>query len=236
MIRVAVVEDNVIYADMFKKKILETDFKDKTIVDIYLSPINFLNNLEADKYQLCFSDIKMPELDGVEMADKIRNKDSRLLLVFVSSYPEYATEGYRVKAFDYFTKDQLDRGWDALTGRILNQLEDNRKKIYKIIRQSSVEIIPINLIVYIYKEGKYCIFVVDGREKATIRKPIKDIGTELQGYKNFILVKRGYIINMEKIRKYSAEKVVMENGDELKIGKAHVARVKELVMRYVEEM
>ena len=59
---------------------------------------------------------------------------------------------------------------------------------------------------------------------------------DFQGYKNFIQIERGYIVNIEKIQKYTAIEVVMENGDKLVIGRAHIASVKELVMRYLEEL
>lgn len=237
MLKIAVIEDSKEYADLLKKKILETDFKDDTEIDLYLDPMKFLDVLgRGEKYQICFSDIEMPGMDGVKLAEKIREKDSKMILIFVSSYLEYATEGYQVKAFDYLLKGNADVKWDALIERVIRQLEDDREKVYKITLQNSVEVIPVDCIIYIYKEGKYCNFVVDGMDKTAVRKTIREVGEELQIYRNFIQVKRGYIINIEKIRKYTSEKVIMENGDELVIGRMHVAKVKDLVMKYMEKL
>lgn len=238
MLKIAVVEDSKEYADFLKKKILETDFNDEVEVDLYLDSMRFLNALgEKEKYHLCFSDIKMPGMDGVKLAEEIRKRDRRMILIFLSSYLEYATEGYQVKAFDYLLKGQVDVRWNILVSRIINQLEDTRDKVYKIAMKNSVEVIPVDNIIYIYKEGKYCNFVVDGMERtAAVRKTIREVEREFQNYKNFVQLKRGYIINIRKIRRYMPEKVSMENGDELIIGRARVTKVKELVMRYMEEL
>lgn len=238
MLIIAIVEDNKEYATMLKKRIMETDFKDKVLVNIYLNPMEFLDKVKAGKrYQLCFSDVMMPEMDGMNLAEEIRKIDSRMLLIFLSSYLEYAPDGYRVNAFDYLLKGREDDKWDALVKRIKKRLKDDRVKVYRIITQNKVEMVPLNKIIYIYKEGKYCNFVLEHeQERITVRKTIKEIGEELDSYKNFIQIKRGYIINIEKIRKYTAEEIIMENGDSLIIGRMHVVRVKELVMKYAEEL
>lgn len=237
MLKIAIIEDSKEYADLLKKKIQETDFKDEVKVGLYFDPIEFLDALsEGEEYQLCFSDIEMPGLDGLRLAEEIRKKGSRMMLIFISCYMEYATEGYRVRAFDYLLKGHLDDRWDAMAGRVVKQLEDDREKVYKITLQNSIKVIPVDSIIYIYKEGKYCNFVVDGMEGVAVRKAIREVGDEFKKYRGFIQIKRGYIINAGKIRKYTAEKVIMENGDELVIGRVHVADVKGKVMEYMEEL
>lgn len=234
MLTIAIVEDKKEYAAMLQKRIMETDLKDKTVVDIYLNPIVFLDKVKAGKrYQLCFSDVMMPEMDGMKLAEEVREVDGRMLLVFLSSYVEYAPDGYRVQAFDYLLKGREDEKWDDLIKRIRRRLEDDRVKVYRIIAQNKIEMVPLNSIIYIYKEGKYCNFVLEyERERITVRKTMKEVGEELDAHQNFIQIKRGYIINIEKIRKYTAEEIIMENGDSLVIGRMHVVRVRELVMKY----
>lgn len=235
MLKIAVIEDNAEYADLLKKKILETDFKDEVSVDLYLKPMEFLDCLgNGEKHQICFSDIKMPGMDGVELAEEIRKKDSRMLLVFLSSYLEYATEGYRVRAFDYLLKDKVDDKWDALVDRIMKQLEDDREKVYKVMAGDKVVTIPLDDIIYVYKAGNYCHFVLMGWQNNIVeRKSMWKLEEDLNSYKYFIYAKRGYIINIRKIREYRVREVIMENGDVIPIGRMHVDRIKDKVMEYM---
>ncbi len=174
-------------------------------------------------------------MDGVTLAEEVRKLDSRMMLVFLSSWLEYATEGYRVHAFDYLLKNRLDEKWELLTGRILKRLQDDREKVYRIIRQDKVEIIPLDQIIYIYKDRKYCNFVLEGmQETVTVRKTISEMEQELKRHANFLPVKRGIIINMDKIRKYSSREVILENGEKIAVGRMYVSSVKENVIRYME--
>lgn len=85
MLKIAIVEDSTEYANLLKEKIMKTDFKDQVLIDLYEDPIVLLNAMEnGAKYQLCFSDIKMPGMDGIKLAEKIREKDNQMILVFLS--------------------------------------------------------------------------------------------------------------------------------------------------------
>lgn len=235
MITIAVVEDDKAYALKLRNRILQTDFHDEVSVDLYLNPEDFLNSWTVGrKYQLCFSDVVMPRMDGIKLAEEIRRTDSRILIIFLSSYQEYATDGYNVNAFGYLIKGRVDDEWDMLVKRIIARLEENKEKVYRVITPKGAMSIWLEDIVYIYKNGNYCHFVLMGKAKSiATRMSLYKIEEGLGAYKYFILIKRGYIINIRKIKEYYTREVVMANGDSIPIGRMHVDRVKEKVMGYM---
>ncbi|WP_208588462.1 response regulator [Gracilibacillus suaedae] len=57
-----------------------------------------------------FLDIKMPELNGLELAEKILEVKPSLPIIFVTAYDEYAIQAFELNALDYLLKPvQLDR-------------------------------------------------------------------------------------------------------------------------------
>lgn len=56
---------------------------------------------KADMYIL---DIEMPGMDGLAVAREIRNRDSRTLIVFLTSYTKYMPDVFEVVTFDYIQK------------------------------------------------------------------------------------------------------------------------------------
>lgn len=238
VIKIAVVEDSREYAEGLRERIQKTDFHEETSIDLFGNAETFLKKLKTgERYHLCFSDVRMPGMDGVVLAEEVREIDCRMLLVFLSSWLEYATEGYRVQAFDYLLKSRLDDKWELLTGRILKRLREDREKVYRIKMQDTVKVIPLDQIIYIYKEQKYCNFVLEGmRETVTVRKTISEVESELASYNNFLTIKRGIIINMDKIRRYSTREIVLENGEKITVGRVYISRVRECVIRYMEEI
>ena len=62
--------------------------------------------LSEDKkvYDLVFMDVEMPFMDGLKTAKKLREKDSQVVLVFVTKLFQYAVNGYEYNAADYIIK------------------------------------------------------------------------------------------------------------------------------------
>ena len=55
-------------------------------VDAYTSSIKALANFKSDFYKLALLDIKIPEMDGIELYKNIRNKDKKIKICFISAY------------------------------------------------------------------------------------------------------------------------------------------------------
>ena len=55
-------------------------------------------------YDLVFMDVEMPFMDGLKTAKKLREKDSQVVLVFVTKLFQYAVNGYEYDAADYIIK------------------------------------------------------------------------------------------------------------------------------------
>lgn len=56
------------------------------------------------QYEIIFMDIRLPGMDGMKAAKRLREKDHSVLLVFLTSLAQYAVEGYEVEAADYIIK------------------------------------------------------------------------------------------------------------------------------------
>ncbi len=233
MISMAVVEDNEEFAGLLRRRILsETDWGTAVSVSVYLSPEEFLREAAAGtQVDVAFLDVEMPGMNGMELAAGIRSRDKGMLLVFVSSFSRYAVEGYQVYAFDYLLKSQMDCRWDKLAGRLRKALAEGREKLYTIQTMNRTERIPVDEILYIYKEEKYALIAV-GAERIAVRKTMREIAEELGDHRQFVQVKKGILVNMEKVQKATARELVMQNGESIVIGRMYVDEVRERMHAY----
>ena len=77
---------------------LETEFEIKG----FHSPGAFLE--KAEDFDLICLDISMPEMNGLDLAHKIRERDENVAIMFVTNMSQYALRGYEVHAVDFLVK------------------------------------------------------------------------------------------------------------------------------------
>ena len=65
-----------------------------------------LNHFYKDTFSLIISDIKMPEMDGVELLKKVKAVNPNMMVIMVTAYPEIdmAVEAMRLGAYDFLIK------------------------------------------------------------------------------------------------------------------------------------
>lgn len=124
MYRVLIVEDELALRLICKKMKAwsECDF---TIAGEASNGVEALKLLEKESYDLIFSDIRMPFIDGMELLRKLKGKGDTTPFVFVSSYSdfEYARDGLVLGAFDYLLKPIDDQKLRDLLMRVKEHIE-----------------------------------------------------------------------------------------------------------------
>jgi two-component system LytT family response regulator len=74
------------------------------VVGKFTEPLAALEFLQNNKIDAAFLDIEMPDLDGIELSNRLINLQRRLAIVFVTAYNQYAVEAFRLHALDYLLK------------------------------------------------------------------------------------------------------------------------------------
>ena len=67
-------------------------------------------------YQVVFLDICMEGTNGIETAQRLRAADPDLLIVFVTSSPEYVWDAFPVHPFDYLLKPYKEESLSSWQG------------------------------------------------------------------------------------------------------------------------
>lgn len=63
-----------------------------------------LSQLRSLKPDVAFLDIEMPEMSGLELAEKMMDSGMDIAIVFVTAYDKYALKAFQVNAIDYILK------------------------------------------------------------------------------------------------------------------------------------
>lgn len=96
---------------------------------------DLLKLVEQYKPQVCFLDVEMPGMTGLECAKAIQDTDPRTILVFATAHEDYMAQAFEVYAFDYMVKPfkvervmkTLERIRQVIGGRAQPQSEQAEK-------------------------------------------------------------------------------------------------------------
>lgn len=99
----AIIIDDEIPVLMIMKRII-SEVPGVEVVGVFQSTSEAYGFIKENKVDIVFSDIKMPDHSGLELARKIIPENEDIELVFMTSYSDYALEAFDVQASDYILK------------------------------------------------------------------------------------------------------------------------------------
>jgi CheY-like chemotaxis protein len=107
--KILCVDDEDVILDSFRKILVLDGFS----VDTVTSGYEAMNLIKSHHYDFCFTDLKMPEMDGVEVTKNVKNLRPDIDVIIITGYAtvETAVEVMKFGAMDYvqkpFTEDEL---------------------------------------------------------------------------------------------------------------------------------
>ncbi|PCJ58460.1 MAG: hypothetical protein COA79_13145 [Planctomycetota bacterium] len=102
MLKILLIDDDLSNLKIFKEFLLEEGHQ----IDSFSSPVEALNHFEKDKYDIVFSDLKMPEMDGTQVFQKVIAIDPNITFLLITAFASIQTAVELIKngAYDYITK------------------------------------------------------------------------------------------------------------------------------------
>lgn len=233
MITIAIVDDDKSFINLLRKKVEDycNVFKLPCQITAFSNSQLFYYELTDKKhYDICFMDIEMSGINGIQLAEKLREYDKNTYLVFVTSYFEFAAHGYSLKAFDFIQKSLLDEKLSLVLNGIVLEIKRTENRFYCIETDMRLQRIAYKEIIYLYKSKKNTV-IVSMEDEIQVRKPLQTVFQELNS-EEFIWVERGYIINLEHIMGMNGRDIRLRNGAVIRAGKARTRSIKEAIHTY----
>ena len=233
MLKIAVCEDEK------KQRELIKDYLTKILNEINISyEINTFNSGEElfNNYpkdiDIFLLDILMDKINGMDTARKIREKDNKAEIIFITSLIEYALEGYEVRAYRYLIKPVK---YDDLKIHILNCIKEiDIKNKHIIIKEQGNRIkLDISEITYIeVQKENITIHTLNKtyQTKGTMNNIEKEINCS-----RFYRCHKSFLINLEHIKSIKQYIAILENGQEVPISRYRFKDTKDRFFDLIED-
>lgn len=234
MIRIAICDDEE-SAIALHDRIVKASLRSCGIgyeITHYTRSTNLLYDITDDGffYDLVLLDIEMPGINGMKLSEKIKSCLPNIKIIFVTSHTEYALDAFELSIFRYVPKNNLEIKLTAAVTDAAKLIELEAGQEYIIQTTNRMEKIPYKDIFYIQRDGKNA-SIVSSTGTSKVRKSLQQVFDELNT-SEFIFIDRGYIVNIIQIMKISNGMVVLKNGEQLPVSRAHLQEVKQQINRF----
>ena len=225
MIRCVIIDDEPLAIKLLETYISKLD--NLLLVSSHSNPLEGMSALKSEPVDLLFLDIQMPELSGVQLAKIIPDTTK---IIFTTAYPEYAVEGFELKALDYLLKpisllrfmqavdrykeSQLPVGTGEDTDFIFVKTEHRKMKI------------DLADILFLKGMGDYCQIFMKDNKVMTLEK-LHSFESRLPT-SLFKRVHKSYIISIKKIEYVEKNKIKIIDKL-IPIGQTYESEIKRLL-------
>lgn len=227
MLKVFICEDNNIERKKYEKIIRDIIIIENLDMEVVIStdnPNKVIEYLEENTVSgLYFLDVDLKnEMNGIILAEKIRNYDPRGFIVFVTTHAEmsYLTFIYKIEAMDYIIKDNYLNIRNRINECILNanrkflsKATDLQKNFTVKVDDKVISIGFDNILFFEISETIHKVIIHAKDRSVEFYSKMKDIEDKLDN--RFYRCHRSYLVNKNNISQIDKNKrlIIMENGE-----------------------
>lgn len=199
----------------------------------------------AQPYDAIFLDVRMPDLDGLELARVLRRFASPPQLVFVTAYDSAAVDAFELRALDYLLKPVARQRVEKALERVASAVSATEQATGEAnsspptpregdviavanVRSGSTKLIPRTSILYVQSHGDFVRIVVeDGRY--LLRATLTDVQRRWEQF-GFVRVHRQYVANLNNAVELrplfgGTAELVFSDGRTIPVARRHVAEL-----------
>ncbi len=184
------------------------------------------------QFDIVFLDIRMDDMDGIETARRLRQKQDEFVLVFVTGNREYVFDALDLYAFHYLLKPVDDVKFKEVLERAADEAAKRQAKRGLFIKKKNLTL-DIDDILYIESRGKkVAIHTMGLRGIIEIYATMEELEGQLD--EEFYRCHRGYIVNMAHITEYDNDSITVINGDKIYLTKKKYGHFVKTYMWYLQ--
>lgn len=219
MIRIGIVEDDTAAIERLLSHLdrFQRDHGEKFHIGAFHDGADVLAEYRPD-WDILFLDVQMPRVDGMTAARRIREVDSEVIIVFITSSPHYAVSGYEVDALNYLLKPVTYASFEHEMSRIQTRLRRrSRREVLFTATDGAHHRIAVDDIRYVESvRHRVELFTLDSA--FSIATTLKAMEAELEG-NGFLRCHSGLLVNLRHVTGIDGNDCRIRGGGTLPISR-----------------
>ena len=216
--KIAICDDNSIDRDYLSSVVTEwAAGREHTVqAETFPSAEAFLFHYANEKdYDILLLDIEMKDMNGIELAKRIRLNNAWVQIVFITGYPDFISEGYEVSALHYLMKPAKKEKLFQVLDKAAGLLQKKERNILLQMGSESIRI-PADAIIYVEAFSHY--LTIHTTYLAYEVKISMSQMEELLG-DGFVRCHRSYIAGIKHIARISKTEIIFDSNQAIPLAR-----------------
>ena len=168
-------------------------------------------------YDVLFLDVEMKHLDGMTTAERIRQMDADVILIFITNMAQYAIRGYEVDALDYVLKPVNYYQFCTKLSRAIQRVQRRRGgQVVLQLAGGGIQLLDTADIYYLETHSRMLYYHTSKGEFAA-RASLQSAEKQLAEY-HFVRCNQCYLVNLAYVKGIENDFALVKN-DRLEISR-----------------
>lgn len=219
MIRVSIVEDQEQDINILKKYLTQygKEHKIDFLIQVFHDGIDIVSDYSAE-HDIILLDIQMMMMNGMKTAEKIREIDSNVVLIFITATASFAIQGYLVDALGYVLKPVSYLAFSQLISKAVNAVTEKQTHDSLLFSIDGGRIhLNVSQIYYLESQKHNVVIHSEKGDFVTVG-PLKKIEPTLHP-KGFSKCHNAYLVNLKHVLSIVKNNIILPDNTELPISR-----------------
>lgn len=234
MYKIAIVDDEIERAYEIERYV--NRYMKKEEIDVITETYRDGNKITKTSvlYDLVFLDIEMPEINGIELARKIRRTNHKLHIVYITNFAKYRDAAFLVHAYGYLEKPVNKEKLAEILKDFLTETRDKKEIVTLKLTDGSNYFEDVSNICYFEYDGNRKVRVhMFNKEYIRISTSMSYLKKEYQKY-GFASPHKSFLVNLERVRNVDMKEslLILDNGVKVSVAQKKQKEFQSILSEY----
>jgi DNA-binding LytR/AlgR family response regulator len=201
----------------------------------YESSMEIIDDILAQKFEadLLFIDVILPGINGLKTVEYMRKQGIQTDIIFLTEAAEFATEGYRLHAFDYLIKPVPISRFEQTMQRYMEEKFYIQEDFLNVNIRGCNRKINLQRVLF-FESSERKVIAVTADEEIVFYQKLNRLQEQLDGTR-FLRCHQSYIVNTAYVALVSSTDITLLNKKKIPISKRYSKEIREYLSRQQTE-
>jgi len=172
-------------------------------------------DIKINKYDVAFLDVKMGDVNGLDVARILLNSNPYCIIVLVTDYYQYISNAFDLRVFNFLHKSILEKEFRVTYYKILAEYQKRHSECVFNTSKGKQIFNPFDIMYIETYYNSLKIVTVDGSFYSNVKNG-KYIKKTLEPF-DFMQIHQSFFVNFHHVKRVKNDYAILKNGEDLPI-------------------